>query len=103
MAKVAILDASLLSPSLPSAILAAWSIVLPDGPEAEKPRPESMRSAKGKRVAVTLRRNQVRHLRMKVLSAQTHRSAQNILTEALDRYLDAESLSFAPDCPCLKE
>lgn len=57
----------------------------------------------GKRVAMTLRLDHPRHLRLRVLSAHVNRSSQDILTEALDTYLD--SFAHMPEmkqCDCLR-
>jgi hypothetical protein len=66
---------------------------------ATAPRPEAS-SAKD-RVALTLRVDQDRHTRLRVLAAQTKRSSQDILLAALDNYIDSASqgMSF---CECLK-
>ncbi|RMF12162.1 MAG: hypothetical protein D6763_01455 [Alphaproteobacteria bacterium] len=56
-----------------------------------------------KRVAMTLRLDQQRHLRLRILSAHINRSSQDILTEALDRFLD--QFAHMPEmrqCDCLK-
>lgn len=42
---------------------------------------------KGPRVAMTLRLDADRHLRLRVMSAHSHLSSQQILTRALDEYL----------------
>jgi hypothetical protein len=59
-----------------------------------------MPSAKD-RVALTLRVDQERHTRLRLLAAQTKRSSQDILLAALDSYIDgaAQGMSF---CECLK-
>jgi hypothetical protein len=56
-------------------------------PEA-KPAPRAAVGAKGK-AAFTLRLDQERHLRLRLASAVTHRSAQQLVTEALDQFLDS--------------
>lgn len=57
----------------------------------------------GKRVAMTLRLDQPRHLRLRVLSAHINRSSQEILTEALDSYLDQFAhMSEMQQCECLR-
>ena len=56
-----------------------------------------------KRVAMTLRLDPARHLRLRVLSAHVNRSSQDILTEALDSYLDR--FAHMPEmrqCDCLR-
>lgn len=44
--------------------------------------------AAGRRAAFTLRLDAERHLRLRLASAVSHRSAQQLVTEALDRLLD---------------
>ena len=56
-----------------------------------------------KRVAMTLRLDSTRHLRLRVLSAHVNRSSQDILTEALDSFLDR--FAHMPEmrqCDCLR-
>lgn len=56
-----------------------------------------------KRVAMTLRLDHPRHLKLRVLSAHINRSSQDILTEALDSFLD--QYTHMPDvkqCECLR-
>lgn len=48
------------------------------------------------RSAFTLRLDPERHLRLRLIGARTHRSAQSLLIEALDRLLD----EMAPDAGC---
>lgn len=58
----------------------------------------------GKRVAMTLRLDSKRHFKLRVLAAHSHMSSQEILTQALDDYLernaDQPGLS---KCDCLHE
>ncbi len=57
----------------------------------------------GKRVAMTLRLDHPRHLRLRVLSAHTNRSSQDILTEALDNFLDQFAhMAEMRQCDCLR-
>lgn len=42
---------------------------------------------RGARAALTLRLDAERHLRLRLASALTHRSAQSLMTEALDQFL----------------
>ena len=51
------------------------------------PRTRQERGAKGK-AAFTLRLDTDRHLKLRLACAVTHRSAQQIVTQALDSYLD---------------
>lgn len=53
---------------------------------AAVPRPRSNGHA-GKRVAMTLRLDPERHLRLKLFTVQAGRSAQDVLTTAIDEYL----------------
>ena len=47
----------------------------------------------GKRVAMTLRLDAERHLRLKLFTVQAGRSAQDVLTTAIDEYLSQFDLS----------
>lgn len=47
------------------------------------------RGARGPKAAFTLRLNEDRHLRLRLASAVTNRSAQQLVTQALDALLDA--------------
>lgn len=49
-----------------------------------------------KRVAMTLRLDAKRHLKLRVLAALQGRSCQNLLIEALDSYLDQQSAELDP-------
>jgi hypothetical protein len=51
----------------------------------------------GQRVAMTLRLDRERHLRLKVLAALHGRSCQEVLIEALDAWLE----THGADCACL--
>ena len=51
-------------------------------------RPRAAPGSKGKS-AFTLRLDEDRHLRLRLMGAHQHRSAQSLVTEALDRVLDA--------------
>ncbi|MAU40949.1 MAG: hypothetical protein CMF31_04935 [Kordiimonas sp.] len=56
----------------------------------------------GKRVAMTLRMESEQHLKLRLFSAHTNKSCQDILTKALDAYLDAHQQDIgASNCPCL--
>lgn len=50
-------------------------------------QPDNMVRAKGKKAAFTLRIDPARHLRLRLASAVTGRSAQQLITEALDELL----------------
>lgn len=53
---------------------------------APAPKPRAAPGSKGK-AAFTLRLEPERHLQLRLASAYLHRSAQNLVTEALDRFL----------------
>jgi len=69
-----------------------------DAPARQAARPAP---AAKDRVALTLRVDQERHTRLRLLSAQTKRSSQDILMAALDSYIDAASQGMT-FCECLK-
>jgi hypothetical protein len=50
------------------------------------------------RVALTLRLDRARYIRLKILAARRARSGQEVLLKALDAYLEA----CATDCACLR-
>jgi hypothetical protein len=50
------------------------------------------------RVALTLRLDRERHLRLKIFAARRNRSSQDVLVRALDAYLEA----CGADCACLR-
>jgi len=56
-------------------------------------------TAKVKRIAFTLRLEPARHARLKQASAATGRSAQHLLTEALDAFLETMPGEDAVDAP----
>ena len=49
-----------------------------------------------KRVAMTLRLDGERHVKLRVLAALQGRSCQNLLTEALDAYLEDQAAELDP-------
>ena len=51
--------------------------------------PRAPRAAGGKKAAFTLRLDAERHLKLRLACAVTHRSAQQLVTEALDQFLSA--------------
>jgi hypothetical protein len=59
------------------------------------PAPRAAAGSKAK-AAFTLRLDADRHLRLRMLSAVSHRSAQQIVTQALDEFLDRRSGSSGP-------
>lgn len=54
----------------------------------------------GKRIAMTLRLSHEQHLRLRVFSAHRRLSSQEILAQALDRYID-ENAPATLDTACL--
>jgi hypothetical protein len=54
--------------------------------EPAPPRPRAAPGSKGKS-AFTLRLDAERHLKLRLVGARKHRSAQSLVTEALDRFL----------------
>lgn len=69
----------------------------------EKSQPLKVRLASGQkpRSAFTLRLDPERHLNLRLVSAHQHRSAQVIVTEALDRYLaDFNAEANSGTCVC---
>jgi len=58
----------------------------------------------GSRAALTLRLDEERHLRLRVFSAHSKRSSQDILTQALDEYLERHSYDGnMRHCDCLHQ
>ena len=54
------------------------------------------------RVRLTIRLNETRHMRIKLASAHLKRSLQDIMTEAVDRYLDQVAPEMlSSNCVCL--
>ncbi|WP_321389274.1 hypothetical protein [Emcibacter sp.] len=65
---------------------------------------KASKAAAGKRVAMTLRMNEEDHLKLRLYSAHTRMSCQEVLTEALDMYLSHQSEDMnAKKCSCLAE
>lgn len=71
------------------------------GPESLSQGSERPDPSRTGRIALTLRVDQTRHKRLKLLAAQTRRSSQEILMAALDAYLEAAA-SDMPYCDCLR-
>ncbi|MEM8800067.1 MAG: hypothetical protein AAGF15_08315 [Pseudomonadota bacterium] len=56
----------------------------------------------GKKVAMTLRLDEERHFKLRLLSAHRNRSSQKLLTEALDQFLEQNASHIKrSDCHCL--
>ncbi|MDA5192997.1 hypothetical protein [Govanella unica] len=74
--------------------------VIPE-PRAAKPEKDS---AQAPRVAMTLRLDSERHLKLRLLSAHSHLSSQEILTAALDDYLERQGCEPGlQHCECLQQ
>jgi len=56
----------------------------------------ALEQEKEKRVAMTLRLDGGRHVKLRVLAALQGRSCQNLLTEALDAYLEDQAAELDP-------
>ncbi|MFC7049232.1 hypothetical protein [Emcibacter nanhaiensis] len=72
--------------------------------KVEKTAPKAPKAA-GKRIAMTLRMTEEDHLKLRLYSAHTRKSCQEVLTEALDMYLCNESEHVCDNkrCSCLAE
>ena len=65
-------------------------------------RPDRRPVGSGARIAMTVRLDHERHHRLRVLSAHLNKSSQEILVEALDKFLDKRSPEAADHgCTCL--
>jgi hypothetical protein len=71
-----------LAPSVP-----AVKVVPASAPRAETPAPRKS-DAFSRRAAFTLRLDAKRHLKLRLASTVRNRSAQQLVTEALDRFLN---------------
>lgn len=58
-------------------------------------------AAKSQRVALTLRLDPDRHLQLRLLAAHNHMTAQDLLTTALDQYLQDHLCGDLKHCACL--
>lgn len=75
-------------------------------PVAVKPRATAKKPAAGaskaKRVALTLRLDPARHLQLRLLAAHHHMTSQDVLTAALDAWLEQHACSKGLEhCACL--
>jgi len=100
-------------PSIPAVVQQQQDIAEQFGPEASvaaSPEPEptpipALRAEGGGKAAFTLRLDAERHLKLRIACAMRNRSAQMIVTEALDAYLntlpdiDAVAGSFPAPLP----
>ena len=69
---------------------------------ATAPRHDRRPVGSGARIAMTVRLDHERHHRLRVLSAHLNKSSQEILVEALDKFLDKRSPEAADHgCTCL--
>lgn len=66
----------------------AWSMAGPSRPKA----------ANDQRVALTVRLDPVRHMRLKIFAARRRCTSQEVMIKALDAYLRANG----PDCACMR-
>ena len=75
-------------------------VPVPLGVHAAPAKLQRRRNGTGRegRVALTLRLDRERHRRLKVFSARSQRTTQEILLAALDAYLEA----CGADCACLR-
>ncbi len=82
-------SASASAPAFAPAAAAIKAVPAVDGRKSVANAPK-LRAAPGTKAksAFTLRIDQERHLRLRLASAYAHRSAQNLLIEALDRFLE---------------
>ncbi|UZK68026.1 hypothetical protein [Sphingomonas sp. M1-B02] len=67
----------------------AAAAVTPEPAKVESVKPASAPLAKKSKAAFTLRLDAERHLRLRLASAVTHRSAQMLVTQALDAFLES--------------
>jgi hypothetical protein len=56
-----------------------------------------------KRAAVTLRLGEIRYLCLKMATAKLRTTNQELLTEALDKYLQSLAADTLKDCTCLRK
>ncbi|MFQ5346553.1 MAG: hypothetical protein ACE5ED_01755 [Rhodothalassiaceae bacterium] len=70
--------------------------------EAVSPDSKAADRVAGKRIAMTLRLDAERHLRLKLLAAHERKSCQVLLLEALDALVDRH-LAETGDCSCLHD
>ena len=74
------------------------------GAPATAPRHDRRPVGSGARVAMTVRLDHERHHRLRVLSAHLNKSSQEILVEALDKFLDKRTPEAADHgCTCLDQ
>lgn len=70
----------------------------PAATRPDTPEPNPMRPRQQERVALTVRLDTTRHAKLKILAARQHRSARDVIVEALDAYVDA----CGAECACMK-
>ncbi|WP_138380630.1 hypothetical protein [Luteithermobacter gelatinilyticus] len=73
-------------------------------PMAAKPDPESGEDSGGKRIAMTLRMDKESHLRLRLYTAHSRKSCQEVLMEALEMYFEQHCCDLdKKNCSCLAE
>lgn len=72
------------TPSVPSVVIEREQLAEKVGAAVKAPRPV----AAGRKAAFTLRLDAQRHLKLRLACAVQHRSAQQIVSDALDQFLD---------------
>jgi hypothetical protein len=76
-------------PALKKQALPAEPFAVPATPKTEAPRVRPQAANDSHRAAFTLRLDAKRHLKLRLASTVRGRSAQHLVTEALDRFLDS--------------
>jgi len=72
--------------------------------QKKKPSKTANIDAEEKRIAMTLRMEKDSHLKLRLFSAHSNKSCQEILTEALDAYFQENNQVISKsECPCLAE
>jgi hypothetical protein len=70
---------------------------------APREQPARRPAAADERVAVKVRLDSARYLKLKAMAANTHRTSQSIIEAALDDYISRFAADAAPDCACLRK
>lgn len=78
--------------------LPPWSVPRPVAVRESARNPHPAPGQPEERVAMTLRLDPSRHTRLKICAARRNRTSQDVVTEALDAYLEA----CGGDCACLR-
>ena len=75
----------------------------PEPASTPEPKPAAPAvKAKKKRRAMTVRLDDAHHMRLRLVSTFTRRSAQDLFVTALDAYLDQLPSSIPGNCTCMK-